>query len=72
MTQQLELLLARSLGGVQRGVLGDQLLQLAKFPGKFIPRFRGVRVAIYQPKLTVRRQQRLMIVGSVEIDQLIT
>ena len=56
MAQQIELLLARGFGGIERGVLGCQRLQLSKMFFVFLELLFGAGERIEQVELLVLRE----------------
>ena len=71
MPKQIDFLFAGGFRGVERGVLRPQRLQLAVALLEFPQRLGRVREGVEQRELPVRRKERLMVVRSVQIDQLI-
>ena len=71
MPQQVDFLFAGGFRGAQRRVFGPQRLQLPIALFEFPRGLLRVRKSIEQRELPVRRKERLMIVRSVQIDQLV-
>ena len=69
MAQEIELLFARGFGGVKRSVVGSECLQFPKMLLILCELLFGARDRIEQVELFVGREQRLVIVRAVKIDQ---
>jgi hypothetical protein len=71
MPKQIDFLFARGLSGVEGGVFGPQPLQLPVALLELPQSLARVRISVEQRELPVGRKERLMVVWSVQVDQLI-
>jgi hypothetical protein len=69
--KQIHLLFARGFRGVERGMFGEQCLQLPIMRSIFLELLFGARERIEQAQLRLRREQRLMIVRTMKIHEFI-